>query len=97
MPRGVCYVGSHPMAGITAINQEHSAQADPRAMTIKLADVIDNVRSISEQDPRFGRIYVAEKEALLEVLEQGDARLLERARAVLQRAHEIVDEVPGAN
>ena len=48
-------------------------------MTIKLADVIDNVRSISEEDPRFGRIYVAEKEALLEVLEQGDARLLKRA------------------
>ena len=74
------------------LDLEHTARACAEAKTIKLADVIDNVRSIAERDPKFGRVYVAEKWKLLGVLGEGDERLLERARTTLERAREQVRE-----
>lgn len=50
-------------------------KASPAAKTIKLADLIDNTRSIVERDPKFAQIYLAEKALLLEVLREGDATL----------------------
>lgn len=55
-----------------AMDREHLAFASPEAKTVKLADLIDNSRSIIERDPGFARTYVAEKRLLLEVLWQGD-------------------------
>jgi hypothetical protein len=72
------------------IDRAHSATGSPDAKTIKLADVMDNVSSIAKSDPKFGRVYVVEKEALLEVLGEGDARLLERARSGLADARRLV-------
>jgi len=66
-----------------ALDLAHLAQASPAGQTIKLADLIDNARSIAEHDPRFARIYLAEMEALLQVLVAGDPRLLELARQTL--------------
>lgn len=58
-----------------AIDRIHLSHASPDAKTIKLADLIDNTRSIVAHDPAFARIYLAEKAALLEVLREGDSRL----------------------
>lgn len=43
--------------------------------TIKLADLIDNTRSITSCDPDFAKVYLREKRELLEVLREGDATL----------------------
>jgi len=58
-----------------AIDLEHTSLASPEAQTIKLADLIDNSRSIVERDPGFAKIYLAEKAKLLEVLTEGDSTL----------------------
>ena len=66
-----------------AMDREHLAKASPEGQTIKLADMIDNSRSIARHDPDFARVYMREKRALLEVLTQGDARLLHHARSIV--------------
>ena len=57
------------------IDREHAAKASPQAQTIKLADVIDNARSIERYDPAFAKVYFAEKRLLLAVLLFGDETL----------------------
>ncbi|HEV7290938.1 MAG TPA: HD domain-containing protein [Devosia sp.] len=57
----------------------HTAKATPAAKTIKLADLIDNTRTIAKYDPSFWRVYKREKIALLEVLKEGDSTLWRRA------------------
>ena len=66
-----------------ARDRMHTAAANPQAKTIKLADLIDNTRSIVERDPTFAKVYLAEKALLLEVLRDGDASLLEMAHAAM--------------
>ena len=58
-----------------AIDRAHTAKASPAAKTIKLADLIDNSRSIVAHGPGFCEVYIAEKALLLEVLREGDATL----------------------
>ena len=53
----------------------HTAKASPAAKTIKLADLIDNTKSISAHDPGFWQRYRKEKRALLKVLHEGDPAL----------------------
>jgi len=53
----------------------HTANANPEAKTIKLADLIDNTKTIAAHDPGFWRRFRNEKKALLEVLREGDATL----------------------
>ncbi len=55
-----------------AIDRAHIAAAPPEAKTIKLADLIDNTRTIAAHDPKFAKVYLAEKRLLLEVLREGD-------------------------
>jgi hypothetical protein len=66
-----------------AIDRAHLAQAEPRAKTIKLADLIDNCRDICSNNPRFARVYLTEMAALLEVLGDGDTKLFEQAKQLL--------------
>ena len=77
---------SRPSDGNRAVRKErdrqHTAHASARAKTIKLADLIDNCQDISRHDARFARIYLAEMNALLAVLGDGNARLLNKARAL---------------
>ncbi len=63
----------------------HTAKAPAAAKTIKLADLIDNTRTISVHDPSFWPVYRREKEALLEVLREGDASLWQKAASQAQR------------
>jgi (p)ppGpp synthase/HD superfamily hydrolase len=57
----------------------HTAEAPPDAKTIKLADLIDNTLTISRHDRSFWPVYRREKEALLQVLKEGDPTLWKRA------------------
>jgi hypothetical protein len=63
-----------------AIDRAHLAGASPEAKTVKLADLIDNCRDICTHDKGFCRVYLGEMAALLGVLGDGDALLLERAK-----------------
>ena len=56
-------------------DREHTAKASPSVKTIKLADLIDNTRSIVERDPNFAKVYLAEKRLLLEVLRGGGCKI----------------------
>lgn len=64
-----------------AIDRARLARAPAAAQTVKLADLIDNTASILAHDPKFARIYLSEKAALLEVLTSGDRELWARANA----------------
>ena len=44
------------------------SQAPRAAVTVKLADLIDNTRSIARHDPKFARVYIPEKRAILEAM-----------------------------
>lgn len=78
---------STPFHGNRAVRKEldrhHLALAPAEAKTIKLADLIDNSASIKERDPDFWRVYRGEKFRLLEVLGEGDATLLSRAKSLV--------------
>ena len=65
------------------IDLAHTASASPSAKTIKLADLLSNTASIVAHDPGFARVYLKEKAAMLEVMTDGDATLLARAKATL--------------
>jgi (p)ppGpp synthase/HD superfamily hydrolase len=60
--------------------------ADPQAKTIKLADLISNSRSILQHDKEFAKVYIKEKELLLEVLTEGDATLYAQAMDIVVKA-----------
>jgi len=66
-----------------AIDLQHTARALPPAKTIKLADLIDNSKSILERDPNFAVYYMKEKRALLEVLKEGDKTLYVTAKKIV--------------
>ena len=62
-----------------AIDRAHIARAPADVKTIKLADLIHNTKSIVEHDPKFAKVYMAEKLLLLDVLMEGDAALYKMA------------------
>jgi hypothetical protein len=77
-----------------AIDRTHLSHASPDAKTIKLADLIDNTRSIVAHDPAFACVYLAEKAALLEVLREGDPRLYRCAQNLLAQSRQALS-APG--
>jgi (p)ppGpp synthase/HD superfamily hydrolase len=66
-----------------ALERERLATVSNEAKTIKLADLVDNTGSIMTHDPNFGRVYLKEKELLLEALGGGDERLMSLARNLI--------------
>lgn len=68
------------------IDRQHTAKASPEAKTIKLADLISNSRSIVKHDKEFARVYIKEKELLLEVLTEGGATLYAMAKQIVEDA-----------
>lgn len=62
-----------------AIDRDHTSKASPQAKTIKLADLIDNTKTIVAFDPEFAKVYLAEKRLLLDVLGDGDKTLFDLA------------------
>ena len=69
-------------------------KASPAAKTIKLADLIDNTRSIVERDPKFAEVYMAEKTMLLEVLTEGAPELMAMARQAISEYQESRQTLP---
>ena len=66
-----------------AIDRAHTAKAPPEAKTVKLADLIDNSRSIVAHGAKFAAVYLEEKRLLLPVLTEGDATLWAMANEVV--------------
>jgi (p)ppGpp synthase/HD superfamily hydrolase len=64
------------------IDRDHLAKASAEGQSIKLADLISNTPSIVENDPDFARVYLREKDELLQVLTRGDRSLYRRAAAL---------------
>jgi (p)ppGpp synthase/HD superfamily hydrolase len=66
-------------------DRDHIAQGPPEAMTLKLADTIDNSLSIVARDPDFAAVYMAEKRDLLTVLKPGDKWLYAYAKGIVDQ------------
>lgn len=62
---------------------ERLSKVSNEAKSIKLSDIIDNLPSIMEGDIGFGRVYLKEKESLLESLKGGDERLYKEAQEMI--------------
>lgn len=67
------------------VDRNHTAKASSRAKTIKLADLIDNGKSIVKHDAEFAIVYLEEKRLLLEVLNEGDVTLWWKAHDIVSR------------
>ena len=68
-----------------ALNRARWSRAPSDAQTIKVADLIHNTESICEHDPKFAKVYLPEKAALLEVLTKANPRIVAFARDQLER------------
>lgn len=68
------------------IDRDHVAKASPQGKTIKLADLIDNTRSIVRHDPDFAKVYLKEKRLTLGVLKEGCPVLVDHAWTALIQA-----------
>lgn len=81
---------SRSINGNRAIRKELDRQwisnAHPNTKTIKLADLISNSKSILEHDKDFAKVYIKEKELLLEVLTEGDPTLYAQAKDIVEKA-----------
>ena len=78
------------------IDRDRLAKADALSQTLKVADLIDNTRDVIKHDPdKFGRVYIPEKKALLEVLVRADERLLLQAQKQINlwEAMQVADEI----
>jgi hypothetical protein len=73
-----------------AIDLNHLALASPRAKTVKLADLTDNCQDICKHDPVFARVYIAEMNALLGVLKEGDERLYSKATNTIAKCASVL-------
>lgn len=81
---------SKPEDGNRAVRKEIDRKRTEVALkdskTIKLADLISNSKSICEHDKDFAKVYIKEKELLLEVLKDGDATLYAQAQHIVTKA-----------
>ena len=66
-----------------AIDKAHLAEQNAEVQTIKLADVISNSQDIKANDPKFAKVYIEEKKALIEVLTKGDNTLYAKAKEIV--------------
>lgn len=76
-----------------AIDRKHSAESSPRAKTVKLADVIDNLTGIVEVDSKFAKRYVRENEMLIKVLKEGDTGLYQHASQLVVECKVQLEQV----
>lgn len=67
-----------------ALDRQHLSAASPEGATIKLADLISNTQSITQHDPNFAKVYMAEKAELLPLLSHGHPGLQERAMGLVK-------------
>jgi (p)ppGpp synthase/HD superfamily hydrolase len=76
-----------------ALDRAHLARSSHYAASIKLADLISNAKDIGIADPKFAKVYMAEKRALLGVLTHGNKALLDLAtRTLLAYEKQVAEE-----
>jgi (p)ppGpp synthase/HD superfamily hydrolase len=67
------------------IDRQHTKDAPREVKTVKLADLIDNSKSILARDPDFAKVYLGEKRLLLDdALRDGDATLWTMADRIVR-------------
>lgn len=59
-------------------------------MAIKVADLISNTSSIVTHDPKFAKVYLPEKQAMLAALTKADLCLVAVAQAQIADALQIL-------
>ena len=74
------------------LDRDHSANSSSRAKTIKYADLISNTKSIVSHDKNFAKMYLKEKAALLNVMNNGDILLKNIATDILIASQKIIFE-----
>ena len=57
------------------LEAERLGTISSNSQTVKYADLIDNTESIMTHDPKFGKTYLKEKRAMLELMNKGDSRM----------------------
>lgn len=57
------------------LERERLSTISQDAMTIKLADMLDNTHDIATHDPNFAKVYIPEMRLLLPMLRHGDREL----------------------
>jgi (p)ppGpp synthase/HD superfamily hydrolase len=67
------------------LDRAHSALASDRAQTIKLADMISNGRDILKNDRSFAKLFLSEKDQLLQVMTEGDPKLRAIAEEIVHK------------
>lgn len=72
----------------------HTAQASAAAQTIKLADIIDNTRSIIQFDAEFARVYLVEKRVQISLLTDGATELWQQASIIIERGIQQLMQAP---
>ncbi len=80
-----------------AIDRDHTSAAQPRAKTVKLADLIDNLSNIVSEAPDFAPQYVGEKEELMKVLTEGEPALYERVQKIIRDAKRAIAKLKSTN
>lgn len=65
------------------IDANHLKKASPYGMTIKLADICCNLRSICEGSPSFAKVWVPEKVRLVPYLSKGAPIMVDIAQEML--------------
>ena len=54
-----------------------------RSQTIKYADLLDNSADILRNDPKFAKVYLKEKEMILNQMDQGNQTLYKKCLNIL--------------
>jgi guanosine-3',5'-bis(diphosphate) 3'-pyrophosphohydrolase len=72
-----------------AASRQRLHAAAPWIQTIKVADIISNSGGVARYDPDYARKYLAEKRAMLAVLDQADQRLVDIAVTETQPAKRV--------
>ena len=66
------------------LDREHLAAQSHQVQTIKLADLIDNSKTILAYGGKFAPVYIEEKKLLLKVLTKGDESLQKMASDIVK-------------
>lgn len=71
------YVGNRVVRKSLEAKRLHGIR--PQSQTVKYADLVSNTRSIVKGDPKFAKIYLPEKKAILEGMNKGHPVLYQAA------------------
>lgn len=82
-----------------SLDRRHIARGTYASKTIKIADLIDNSKTILVYDPDFARVYLREKRLLLdECLKEGNFELWHQADEIVRKGlNELQARRPGDN